>query len=35
MYATVDFAQTGKEEIFRIKNVTGSVLTFDLRISVG
>ena len=35
MYATIDYAQTGKEEIFRIKNVNGSTLTYDLRISVG
>lgn len=35
LYVTVDFAQTAKEEIFRITNITGDVLTFDKRISVG
>lgn len=34
-YVTADFAQTGKEEIFRIVNVAGDVLTYDKRISVG
>lgn len=32
---TADFAQTGKEEIFRIVNVAGDVLTYDKRIPVG
>lgn len=34
-YVTADFAQTGKEEIFRIVNVSGNTLTYDKRISVG
>lgn len=33
-FVTADFAQTGKEEIFRIVNTTGDVLTYDKRISV-
>jgi len=35
MYVTVDFAQTGKEEILRISNITGNTLTFNKRIPVG
>lgn len=35
LYVTADFAQTGKEEIFRIVDITGDVMTYDKRISVG
>lgn len=35
LYVTADFAQTGKEEIFRIVNIAGDVMTYDKRISVG
>lgn len=34
-YVTADFAQTWKEEIFRIVNVSWDTLTYDKRISVG
>ena len=33
-FITVDFSQTSKEEIFRIVNTTGDILTYDKRISV-
>lgn len=33
-FVTADFAQTGKEEIFRIVNTAWDVLTYDKRISV-
>ncbi len=33
-FVTADFAQTGKEEIFRIINTSGDTLTYDKRIPV-